>query len=166
MIWCKFNFPFFYSFHKPRPIGHLQHGSLLLGIIREMSSKQLPPTTLIWVPSHRERSKPQPTWTERWLEHTRGGYHSRLHPPDGTKRTSHLPMLISWRACGLNARKYLAQVRRGHFLPWLGRETRSLANPWVGPSTWIPSPGPSVPLLVKEVEEPITSSTGWHMHST
>ena len=51
-------------------IGHLQHGSLLLGI-RALASKFRHPSTLAWVPSHPERTKDQRQWTDAdWGIHT------------------------------------------------------------------------------------------------
>jgi hypothetical protein len=44
-------------------VGHLQHGSLLLGI-RALTSLSSLPVMLTWTPSHPERKKKQPTWTE------------------------------------------------------------------------------------------------------
>jgi hypothetical protein len=43
-------------------VGHLQHGSLLLGI-RQLSCKHMQPASLMWTESHPERRKPQSTWT-------------------------------------------------------------------------------------------------------
>jgi hypothetical protein len=43
-------------------IGHLQHGSLLLGI-RHLASNARRPLLLSWTASHPERSKPQQSWT-------------------------------------------------------------------------------------------------------
>ncbi len=51
-------------------IGHLQHGSLLLGI-RSLASHFRHPISLAWTPSHPERSKDQQQWTEAdWGIHT------------------------------------------------------------------------------------------------
>jgi hypothetical protein len=43
-------------------VGHLQHGTLLLGI-RDIASRSRHPTSLHWTPSHPERIKPQSQWT-------------------------------------------------------------------------------------------------------
>lgn len=44
-------------------VGHLQHGSFLLGF-RALSSSSLMPLTLTWTPTHPERKKIQSSWTE------------------------------------------------------------------------------------------------------
>jgi hypothetical protein len=43
-------------------VGHLQHGTLLLGI-RQLASQPRCPSTLAWTPSHPERSKSQLAWS-------------------------------------------------------------------------------------------------------
>jgi hypothetical protein len=50
-------------------VGHLQHGTLLLGI-RSLASKYQHSTTLVWTPSHPERFKPQHQLTDNdWEIH-------------------------------------------------------------------------------------------------
>jgi hypothetical protein len=47
-------------------VGHLQHGTLFLGL-RHLASQSRCHSTLTWTPSHPERTKPQHAWTaDEW----------------------------------------------------------------------------------------------------
>jgi hypothetical protein len=67
--------------HSGPAIGHLQHGSLLLGL-RSSATQCHRHHTLTWTPSHPERSKPQSRWTEQdWGIHLADGIAGAAPPP-------------------------------------------------------------------------------------
>lgn len=68
-------------------VGHLQHGSLFLGI-QAISSLSPLPLTLTWTASHPEQKKVQSTWTESdWGIHMVEG-----HPPRACSSSPELPL--------------------------------------------------------------------------